>query len=95
MNILVTGGAATLAPLLPRAVGARLLELRIPRYRVLWRGAPACHAPGGGDCAVYIRRSANPAALEELLRDIDVVIHLAAISNDPSAELNPASDRGG
>jgi nucleoside-diphosphate-sugar epimerase len=32
---------------------------------------------------------AKPARLRELLSDCDCIIHLAAISNDPSAELNP------
>ena len=33
---------------------------------------------------------ADPAAIDKLLKDTDTLIHLAAISNDPSAELNPA-----
>ena len=32
----------------------------------------------------------NRATVKEALRDIDAVIHLACISNDPSFELNPA-----
>jgi len=32
---------------------------------------------------------ATQTSVDALLKDIDVVVHLAAISNDPSAELNP------
>jgi nucleoside-diphosphate-sugar epimerase len=32
---------------------------------------------------------ADSASLHDLLKDCDCIIHLAAISNDPSAELNP------
>jgi len=90
MNILVTGGAGYLGSvvtpkLLVRGHRVRILDIGYFGVEHLRAMRPAVEIVRQ-DIRVIL---ANPAALEELLKDIDVVIHLAAISNDPSAELNP------
>lgn len=90
MNILVTGGAGYLGSvLIPK------LLVRGHRIRVLDIGYFGVEHLRAMRPSVEILRQdlravlADPAAVDTLLKDIDVVIHLAAISNDPSAELNP------
>ena len=90
MNVLVTGGAGYLGSvLIPK------LLIRGHRVRALDIGYFGLEHLRAMRPAVEILRQdlrsalADPAALDQLLAGIDVVIHLAAISNDPSAELNP------
>lgn len=90
MNVLVTGGAGYLgAVLIPK------LLVRGHRVRVLDIGYFGVGHLRGMQPAVElirddIRRIRNDRAfLEKLLDGCDCVIHLAAISNDPSAELQP------
>jgi nucleoside-diphosphate-sugar epimerase len=90
LNILVTGGAGYLgAVLVPK------LLVRGHRVRVLdigYFGVEHLRAmrPAVAIVRDDIRRiAADPSQLENLLRDIDVVLHLSAISNDPSSEINP------
>ncbi len=90
MNILVTGGAgylgSVLVPkLLVRGHGVRVLD--IGYFGV---GHLRSMQPGVELIRDDIRRVRTDAGfLERLLDDCDAVIHLAAISNDPSAELHP------
>jgi nucleoside-diphosphate-sugar epimerase len=90
MNILVTGGAGYLGSvLIPK------LLVRGHKVRVLDIGYFGVEHLRAMRPPVEILRQdlravlSDPAALEDILKDIQVVIHLAAISNDPSAELNP------
>ncbi len=90
VNVLVTGGAGYLgAVLIPK------LLVRGHRVRVLDIGYFGVGHLRGMQPAVElirddIRRIRNDRAfLEKLLDGCDCVIHLAAISNDPSAELQP------
>ena len=90
MNILVTGGAGYLGSvLIPK------LLVRGHKIRVLDIGYFGVEHLRAMRPPVEILRQdlravlADPAALEDILKDIQLVIHLAAISNDPSAELNP------
>jgi nucleoside-diphosphate-sugar epimerase len=90
MNILVTGGAGYLGSVLvPK------LLVRGHRVRVLDIGYFGVEHMRAMRPAVELVRDdlrkvvADKALLDALLKDIDVVVHLAAISNDPSAELNP------
>jgi nucleoside-diphosphate-sugar epimerase len=90
MNILVTGGAGYLGSvllpkLLARGHRVRVVDLGyfgVSHLRSLRPGIELIRedirlfCKDGGEC-------------ERALKDIDCVIHLAAISNDPSAELNP------
>jgi nucleoside-diphosphate-sugar epimerase len=90
MNILVTGGAgylgSVLVPkLLVRGHKVRLLDIGyfgVERIRAM---RPAVEIVRDDIRHVL----ADKAARDALLNNIDVVVHLAAISNDPSAELNP------
>jgi len=90
MNILVTGGAGYLGSvLIPKLLvrGHKVRSLDIGYFGVE-------HLRAMRPTVEIIRddiRSviAKPESLEALLKDIEVVVHLAAISNDPSAELNP------
>jgi nucleoside-diphosphate-sugar epimerase len=90
MNILVTGGAgylgSVLVPkLLMRGHKVRVLDIGYFGVEHLRAMRPAVEIVRDD-----IRRViGDKLLLETLLRDIDVVIHLAAISNDPSAELHP------
>ena len=90
MNILVTGGAGYLGSvLLPKVV------VRGHRARVVDIGYFGLGHLRGLRPAVELLREdlrhvcSDPGRLKALFEDIDCVIHLAAISNDPSAELNP------
>ena len=89
-NVLVTGGAGYLGSvLIPKLLvrGHRVRSLDIGYFGVehLRAMRPAVDIVRDDIRAVL----ADKAATEALLKDIDVVVHLAAISNDPSAELNP------
>jgi nucleoside-diphosphate-sugar epimerase len=90
MNILVTGGAGYLGSvLIPKLLvrGHKVRSLDIGYFGVEHIRAmrPTVEIVRDDIRAVL----ADAAATESLLKDIEVVIHLAAISNDPSAELNP------
>lgn len=87
-TVLVTGGAgyvgAVLVPkLLRKGYHVRVLDLYIYKYRF---PEHPCLAQFEGDVR-------NQRLLNGILPDCDAVIHLAAISNDPTFELNPALGR--
>src|SRR5688572_2907620 len=90
MRILVTGGAGYLGSVLIPKLLARGHQVRVLDLGYFGLGHLRALQP-----AVELIREdlrtlvAQPAELRALLRDIDCVIHLAAVSNDPSAELNP------
>jgi nucleoside-diphosphate-sugar epimerase len=90
MNVLVTGGAGYLGSvLIPKLLvrGHKVRSIDIGYFGVEHQRALR---PGIEIVRDDLRSVlADPAETEKLLRDIDVVIHLAAISNDPSAELDP------
>ncbi|MBW8780676.1 MAG: SDR family oxidoreductase [Verrucomicrobia bacterium] len=89
MNVLVTGGAGYLGSVLVPKLLMRGHRVRVVDIGYFGMGHLRTMRPG-----VDIIRAdildvlASQVALEELLRGIDVLVHLAAISNDPSAELN-------
>ncbi len=85
-TVLVTGGAgyvgAVLVPkLLARGYRVRVLDLYLFGDDVLPKGNPNLEETKGD-----LR---DAAVLATALRGVDVVIHLACVSNDPSFELNP------
>jgi nucleoside-diphosphate-sugar epimerase len=89
-NVLVTGGAGYLGSVLvPK------LLVRGHKVRVLDIGYFGVEHLRAMRPTVEIVRDdirqvlADKTLLDALLKDIEVVVHLAAISNDPSAELNP------
>ena len=90
MHILVTGGAGYLGSvlipqLLVRGHQVRTLDIGYFGVEHIRAMRPAVEIIRD-DIRVVLSDKAATAAL---LHEIDVVIHLAAISNDPSAELNP------
>ncbi len=90
MNVLVTGGAgylgSVLVPkLLVRGHKVRTLDIGYFGVEHLRAMRPGVEIVRDDIRAVLADKTATNA----LLKDIDVVVHLAAISNDPSAELNP------
>lgn len=92
MTILVTGGAgyvgsAMVPKLLRQGHRVRVLDLYLFGDHAL-EGVK--DDPGLEQVVGDIR---DRALLRRVLRGVDVVIHLACISNDPSFELNPALSR--
>jgi nucleoside-diphosphate-sugar epimerase len=88
-RVLVTGGGgyvgAVLVPkLLARGYRVRVIDLFLFGEDVLLRHPSLELVKGDLRDAVAVKKS---------LRDVDAVIHLACISNDPSFELNPALSR--
>src|ERR1700682_666176 len=90
MNILVTGGAGYLGSvLLPK------LLVRGHKGRCLDIGYFGLgHLKGLRPAVEFIRDDIrrimeDPGFRDGLLKGIDCVLHLAAVSNDPSAELHP------
>jgi len=84
-TVLVTGGAGYL--------GSVLVPKLVDRYRVvvldaMWFGDAGLAAVA--DRARIIRGDVrDPVAVADALAGVDVVIHLAAVSNDPCSELDP------
>lgn len=94
MKIVVTGGAgylgSVLVPkLLVRGHQVRVLDIGYFGVEHLRATRPALDVVRDDVCRV----TADRASMDVLLADADVVVHLAAISNDPSAELQPQLTR--
>jgi len=90
MNVLITGGAGYLGSilvpkLLVRGHKVRVLDIGYFGVEHLRALRPSVEIVRDDLRAVL----ADTVALGALLSHIDIVVHLAAISNDPSAELNP------
>ena len=90
MNVLVTGGAGYLgAVLIPKLLvrGHKVRTIDIGYFGVehLRAMRPSLEIVRDDIRAVL----SDKEELDNVLRGIDVVVHLAAISNDPSAELDP------
>ncbi len=90
MNVLVTGGAGYLgAVLLPKllARGHRVRVLDLGYFGV---GHLRALQPAVEIIREDIRKACSDRAfLQKLLEGCDCIIHLAAVSNDPSADLDP------
>jgi len=89
MNILVTGGAGY--------VGARLVPALLDKghkvkvYDIFIYGEDVFDgARGNADLELIKADIRDQAAFGRAVKGMDVVIHLACISNDPSFELNPS-----
>ncbi len=89
MKILVTGGAGYLGSVLVPKLLARGHQVRIVDMGYFGLG----HMRALRGSVELIRedvcRASEPQAAVQWMEGCDAVIHLAAISNDPSAELNP------
>ncbi len=90
MNVVVTGGAGYLGSVLVPKLVRRGHRVRVVDLGYFGLGHLKMLMP-----AIDLRREDlrgivhDVAFGRELLRDADCVVHLAAISNDPSAELHP------
>lgn len=90
MKILVTGGAGYLGSVLTPKLLARGHQVRVLDLGYFGLGHLKTLRPTVDIIREDIRAiTRKPERTRELLSDIDCVIHLAAISNDPSADLNP------
>lgn len=90
MNILVTGGAGYLGSVLIPKLLVRGHKVKVVDIGYFGLG----HLRGLNPSVEIIRSDlrqlcSTPQALQMLLDGMDAIIHLAAISNDPSAELRP------
>lgn len=90
MNVLVTGGAGYLGSVLLPKLLARGHQVRVIDVGYFGIGhlralRPTVDISRRDLCEII----ADPALCYTLLEGCDCVIHLAAISNDPSADLNP------
>lgn len=89
MNILVTGGAGYLGSVLVPMLARKGHQVRVIDIGYFGLEHIRC-IPGIDMIHDDLRRvCSDPAFSGMLLKDIDCIIHLAGISNDPSAELNP------
>jgi nucleoside-diphosphate-sugar epimerase len=88
-NVLVTGGAGYVGSALVPALLKKGYRVKV--VDLFWYGENVfadCNAhPGLLRIKADIR---DTRAMEEAMRGVDAVIHLACISNDPSFELDPA-----
>ena len=90
MRVLVTGGAGYLGSVLIPKLLVRGHRVRVLDVGYFGIGHLRAYQPAVEIIRDDVRRVlTDPVFLAELLNEIDCVIHLAAISNDPSAELQP------
>jgi len=90
MNVLVTGGAGYLGSILVPKLLCRGHKVRVVDVGYFGISHLRNLRPGVEIVREDVRRySKDSEQCSSILDGIDCVIHLAAISNDPSAELNP------
>jgi nucleoside-diphosphate-sugar epimerase len=90
MNVLVTGGAGYLGSVLVPKLLARGHRVKVLDIGYFGVGHLRAFRPTVELVRDDVGRVSKDAKFrDELLDGIDCIIHLAAISNDPSAELNP------
>jgi nucleoside-diphosphate-sugar epimerase len=89
MRILVTGGAGYLGSVLIPKLLVRGHSARVVDIGYFGLGHLRALQPHIELVRDDLRRTEEPAFLDRLLDGIDCILHLAAISNDPSAELHP------
>ncbi len=94
MRVLLTGGAGYLGSVLLPKLLRRKHEVRVIDVGFFGFGHMARMLPGIELVREDLRRVNNDTEFtDRLLEGVDVVIHLAAMSNDPSAELEPGLTR--
>src|SRR3954464_1814411 len=89
MNILVTGGAGYLGSVLIPKLLVRGHKTRVVDLGYFGIGHLRGLQPGVELIREDLRRISDSEFRDQLLEDTDCILHLAAISNDPSAELQP------
>src|SRR3989344_3632528 len=87
-KILVTGGAGYLGAVLSEKLAKEGFDVRI--FDKFYFGRDKIRHLNGTVEAVEGDIRKPPA---DLFDDVDSIIHLAALSNDPTAEFNPAANR--
>jgi nucleoside-diphosphate-sugar epimerase len=87
MKILVTGGAGYLGSVLIPKLLVRGHQVRV--VDLGYFGMGHLRVPGVELVRDDLRRAEDSGAINRMLDGVDCVLHLAAISNDPSADLNP------
>ncbi len=86
-SVLVTGGAGYIGSIL---VPKLLTHHRVTVLDALWFGAGGLASCAGADGFELVEGDIrDDAVVDRCLRDHDVVIHLAAVSNDPCSDLDP------
>ena len=91
MNVLVTGGAGYLGSVLLPKLLARGHRVRVIDLGYFGVSHLRSLRPGIELIREDVRRYCeDQGECDRALEDIECVIHLAALSNDPSAELNPS-----
>ncbi len=86
-SVLVTGGAGYIGSIL---VPKLLEHHRVTVLDALWFGARGLSSCAGADGFELVEGDIrDDAVVDRCLRDHDVVIHLAAVSNDPCSDLDP------
>ncbi|MCP2261357.1 Nucleoside-diphosphate-sugar epimerase [Streptoalloteichus tenebrarius] len=88
--VLVTGGAGYIGSVLTRRLLADQVRVRVLDSRIFGDGLREVSDPRLENVRGDIR---DPDLFREALRDVDVVVHLAAVANDPSFDLNPELGR--
>jgi nucleoside-diphosphate-sugar epimerase len=89
MNVLVTGGAGYLGSVLIPKLLVRGHKARVVDLGYFGVGHLRTLQPGVELIRDDLRQISDSAFLERLMEGTDCILHLAAISNDPSADLNP------
>lgn len=90
MNILVTGGAGYLGSVMVPKLLVRGHRVRVADIGYFGLGHLRTLTPAVDIVRADLRRvGLEPEFRDQLFDGIDCIIHLSAISNDPSAELNP------
>lgn len=87
MKVLVTGGAGYIGCVVTRELLQRGYSVRV-LDKLYFGREPLKNLEGKIELVQGDIRNLNPSALE----GIDAVIHLAALSNDPTAEYNPTAN---
>ena len=84
MKILVTGGAGYVGSLLTKRLSEKNHEVLI--YDMCWFGKD--HINENTNLKLIQADIRDKVSFERAVKNVDVVIHLACISNDPSYDLN-------
>lgn len=86
MRVLITGNQGYIGPVMSRVLteaGHDVWGLDVGFYRDCWFGPP-----GTDSTTRQIHRDMRDVSIEDV-RGVDVIVHLAALSNDPVGALNP------
>ena len=89
MNVLVTGGAGYLGSVLIPKLLVRNHKVRVVDLGYFGVAHLRALRPGVDLIRDDLRQITDSGFLQRLMEGVDCILHLAAISNDPSADLHP------